>query len=1404
MCWKVVVRSFLPVFLSSFILFSAPAVKAQVRSGEPAVSSAENRAGIQLPVTFEMNSGQAAADVVAIARTSAGVAAFRRNEMLLPVPGSHTPLRVSFSSRRATSVGPEAASGGVVNYINGPDRARWLFGLPLYHGLRYQSIADGVDLVLHGAQGRLEYDFDLAPHADLSAPQLRIEDHAGLSLQPDGSLLIVPAEGGSLRLQSPAAFQLRNGKRVPVQARFQIQDRTIGFRVGDYNPDLPLVIDPVVAYTTLIGVDNNISVDGLAVDSGGNVVFTGSTGATNLPVINGLHPSSAGSEQVYVTKLNSSGSDIVFSTYLPAADFNTASALALDSSGNSYVAGVTQDSAFPVTSQNLGSCSQFCNTGFVVKLDSSGKLVYSTLIGSGQQLPKGLAVNANGEVYVAGLTADAGLDTVGAWDPNYTGGLCTTCSSGFFGKLNANGTDWVFSSYFPILPGTSFNQQNDLLISALTVDTSGNFYVGGTGAASTLLRPLVVSAANIDPGYTFIAKFSADGQKLLFSTDLPALSINGLQAAADGSLFIAGNATPNFPYTQSALGAPFPPLWASSAPSYNMFAAAIDPAEDQVTYAAYLGNGWVNTTALGPDGNFYVAGSFSSTAGFPLKNALETDVSSGGFVLSLTPSGQLASSTPFGGHFEQQLPTGLAVDAGGDIFLASAPGPSGTLSNDPLDPVNIGTGQAYSSQSALGFSTSFIDFAASIAKISPASEPQISLSYQGPYLVLRNAGSADLHISSITYSGGLQKSWGNCGSTVPAGASCFLVPGTNAGDTTAGSITINSDAQPSQQTFTPEPATTGTGQLISPFIYVQDVPLLFAPQVSGGTSPAQTVALTNLGASSTSVTVRGNGSPSPIQVNSNCGSLAPGASCTAQITFVPNSNSDLFGGIQISSNSQVSNEFPFAYAGGLNTTDPIQFSAPLLSFETVAVGQQSLPHPVTLTNATSSALPVPTPVINKPDFTVSANTCATELQPGQTCAMAIVYSPSAAGPAVQATLTLAGNSTQLSLVGTPLAAPAVSLNSSTLTFGPLAASGSQSLSVTLSNTGSADVPVNAIVTSSDVFSESDNCVGTLASQQSCSIIVSFTPGGQVGAFSGKLWVSLNSGSITLPAVLTGTSTTDVTASPSSLEFGSATDAGATSSPLAVTLTNASTASQSIQPSFSGPFAAASSNCTSALPASQTCTINVAFAPTQAGVQQGTMTIAFSDGTPSLVVPLTGTAAAASPIVAFNPQSGSSTSATVTSGQTASYKLVVTASASFSGTVNFTCSGIPANSNCSISPTSSALTAGGQANINVNVATGVSNTAQFARSSTVLAGLGFTGFLSATILAMWQRRSLRWLCLLPLLVVSAIALFGVAGCGGGSNSGGGGSFTTPPGTYNVVVTGTSGSQSASQTLTLTVR
>ncbi len=200
---------------------------------------------------------------------------------------------------------------------------------------------------------------------------------------------------------------------------------------------------------------------------------------------------------------------------------------------------------------------------------------------------------------------------------------------------------------------------------------------------------------------------------------------------------------------------------------------------------------------------------------------------------------------------------------------------------------------------------------------------------------------------------------------------------------------------------------------------------------------------------------------------------------------------------------------------------------------------------------------------------------------------------------------------------------------------------------------------------------------------------------------------------------------------------------------------------------------------------------------------------FSDGTPSLVIQLAGSAVAAPPIVTIAPQPGFSTSATVAGGQTASYKLIATASTIFSGTVTLSCTGAPANSNCTISPSSFALTPAAQSNITVNVTVGVTTSAQQQHGSIGPSSARLALVVPALLLVFWRRRISRCSRLLLLLILPLIAAFSIAACGGGSSTGtggggGGGSLNTPPGTYTLMLSVSSGSQSVQQSLTLTVQ
>jgi hypothetical protein len=862
-----------------------------------------------LPLAFEQNLGQADASVLYLAHTSSGVMRFTRTQVQLPCAGGQGGLSFNIRSlgQQPANVHTKGAVSGRVNYYPSSDRSTWIEGVALQPELDYSQIAQGVDLVFHGDEGRLEYDFEVAAEANPDAVSFAPDFGASFSLQSDGSARLHTASANNcsaegIGLLAPIAYQTRNGHRVPIQVAFRLDNEgQLGFSVASYDHHLPLVIDPVVSYTHIIGVNNSTTVNGVQADSSGNVYVTGETAASNYPVVGGQSGLSSGSEEVYITKLDPTGTQILFSTYIPAPGFNSASAIALDPSGNVYVAGVAGSASFPTTSQNLGTCSSFCNTGFAAKFSPAGTMVYSTLLGSGQQLPKSIVVDAAGELYIAGLTADSGLQTVNSFQSTYLAGLCTSCTGPFFGKLNAAGDAWVFSSYF----SSGAYDALEAFASGIALDTTGNVYIAGPGNTVPLQNWFENGV-----GEYFVAEFSPNRQSLIFSTLLGGNSssqydsLAAVQVGSDGTIYLAGSEyAPDFPFTANAF---LLPVRQSNFP--RLFALAINPAHTGLTYSTSLGDGNANATALDAKGNFYLGGSYGS-ASLPFKNALARDSLNSGFIAELDPTGALLNATGFGGRNTTQVPAGLALDGSGNIYIAGVPDSTG-ISNGTLDPINVGTGTTYSAQSALGLSTSFIQYSTFIAKITPANQPQISLSYQNPFLELRNAGSADLHISSVQVSGGFASANSTCGSTVPAGTSCFLTPASSSGDTANGNVTINSDAVPASQSFTPPSASVGNGVPIGGNLVVDASQMVFAPQQAGTTSPARTLTLTNTGTAS--LTVNSILTFGYFAETNNCGVLAPQASCSAQITVSPTANGLSSGDIGIVYNTNLRTDV-FAY-----------------------------------------------------------------------------------------------------------------------------------------------------------------------------------------------------------------------------------------------------------------------------------------------------------------------------------------------------------------------------------------------------------------------------------------------------------------------------------------------------------
>jgi hypothetical protein len=294
---------------------------------------------------------------------------------------------------------------GTSNYFIGNDPAKWRTKVPTYAKVKYEGIYPGIDLVYYGHQRELEYDFVLQPGANPQAIRLSI---AGVKqLRIEHGDLVLRSAGGEVRLRRPYTYQEVNGTRREIHGGYAMNSKNeVGFRLASYDRTRPLVIDPVLAYSTYLGGSADESSLGIAVDSAGNAYVAGGTTSSDFPTTPGAYQTTCAPCGVaFVTKLNADGSTLVYSTYLGGSNGGgSASGIAVDATGNAYVTGSTNSTDFPLVNPIQSTIGGGIDA-FVTKINAAGSaLVYSTYLGgAGDDRPAyGIAVGATGNAYVTG------------------------------------------------------------------------------------------------------------------------------------------------------------------------------------------------------------------------------------------------------------------------------------------------------------------------------------------------------------------------------------------------------------------------------------------------------------------------------------------------------------------------------------------------------------------------------------------------------------------------------------------------------------------------------------------------------------------------------------------------------------------------------------------------------------------------------------------------------------------------------------------------------------------------------------------------------------------------------------------------------------------------------------------
>ncbi len=380
-----------------------------------------------LPLIFEANQGQTDSKVKFLARGSGYGLFLTSDEAVLKIQSSTkdafaVSMALDGANKNVAVVGTDELPGKS-NYFIGNDPKKWHRDVPQFARVRYDNVYPGVDLVYYGNQGRLEYDFEVAPGADAKQVNLRFRGSDKLRIDDRGNLVLATGVG-NVELQAPRVYQKMGEEQHLVSGKFVLRAKDqVGFDLGDYDRSRTLIIDPQLTYSTYLGgtsAESCSAITGrdftpgcpaIAVDSGLNAYIAGSTESTDFPPQPGVLGHKTGTANVFIAKFNSQASALVFATYLGGSDLDYPAGIAVDAGFNVYVSGTTTSTDFP-TLNGLTPTPTGGTHVFVTKLNSGANLAYSTyLASSGVDSASGVAIDSLGKIYVTGTTTSTDFPT---------------------------------------------------------------------------------------------------------------------------------------------------------------------------------------------------------------------------------------------------------------------------------------------------------------------------------------------------------------------------------------------------------------------------------------------------------------------------------------------------------------------------------------------------------------------------------------------------------------------------------------------------------------------------------------------------------------------------------------------------------------------------------------------------------------------------------------------------------------------------------------------------------------------------------------------------------------------------------------------------------------------------------
>jgi hypothetical protein len=603
-------------------------------------------------------------------------------------PTSRWIVKLDFVGANAVRPAGQDRTEAIISYFKGSP-SEWRAGLPTYSQIVYRELWEGIDLAYSGTGDGLKYEFRVAPGADPSHIRLAYRG-ADLRLNGAGRLEVSTPYGG-FQDAAPVAYQEMDGRRVPVDVHYALGDAaTYSFRLGAYDPALPLVIDPVVlVYCGFIGGSEYDQGRGIAVDASGNAYIAGHTKSDQATFPEKVGPDltyNGFNADAFVAKVNASGTALVYAGYIGGSDNDVGYRIAVDASGNAYVTGSTHSdqTTFPV---KLGPDLTFNGSltdAFVAKVNASGSaLVYAGYIG-GSDLDEGydIDVDAAGNAYVTGFT-DSDQTTFPVKlgpDLTFNGGY----RDAFVAKVNTYGTALAYAGF---IGGSNYDSGH-----SIAVDASGNAYVTGyTGSDQTTFPVKLGPDLTFNGGGedAFVVKVKANGSSLSYAGYIGGASDDygeGIAVDALGRAYVTGYTHSDQDSFPVKIG---PDLTFNG--GFDVFVARVFADGTELVSAGYIGgsnNDYTSDIALDAIFNAYVFGyTYSNEATFPVK--IGPDLTYNGnqdaFVAKVSRSGRGLLYAGYIGGDNYDYGEGIAVDAAQNAYVVGY-----TYSNQTTFPVKLG------------------------------------------------------------------------------------------------------------------------------------------------------------------------------------------------------------------------------------------------------------------------------------------------------------------------------------------------------------------------------------------------------------------------------------------------------------------------------------------------------------------------------------------------------------------------------------------------------------------------------------------------------------------------------------------------------------------------------------------